>query len=316
MDGKISCNIDVPMVSARGTIFASLNKQDLIGLGHQITYYAKSPVVVSQAFDGSGQFIILTFDTDVDTRGLDTCNKILSDVSKLGTNTKCTWISGKQLKIVLPSDATVLTGDTLSLMKGIRAARQVYGKEASTGPNPVSLPMTVPPPVISIEGPEEVGSCQTKVSYMVSISKGLGSRPFKSIVWSLNKDGVRYDSAFNVMEFSTQLTELGVYEVNITVTNFLTIASTTAINVTKTNQTKPIAILDTDLEKSTEGLPIIRLNKGSCICQYFFEPELSLNTDQKWATPICHDVVQGGVYESKGIISWLQYRADGDGWDT
>ena len=160
-----------------------------------------APVMISSQFSNSGQAVLITFDSETDSGGINDviwpCSSLFSFSSATGTF--CTWTNTTTVSVSFgvisnfAADTILITvGSEVTLLKGLLRPF-CKGDAITCSLNPTSTLQTVitqapqipSAPVVILNAPLFLGSC-ANLSLDATASYGNGGRPYRSIAWNVS----------------------------------------------------------------------------------------------------------------------------------
>ena len=192
-----------------------------------------APVLVSAVLSNSLLQIEVKFDTNVSPSGSSDfiCGSVFSGstVGKFGEGASCSWVKSNAISVRLGQGATMVTGDSISLLPTNGIRRCPTSSNTAQGSVVLQAPVQAVTPVAVLSGPSTIGVCDNLV-LDASLSSGLGGRP-GSFSWSVSGDNSAaildgVDTLTSVATISASTLAAGeTYTFTLVVTNFLGIAS-------------------------------------------------------------------------------------------
>jgi hypothetical protein len=229
-----------------------------------------SPSLVSVAFNPAGSRIVVTFDQPTNCAGaaittnavwpryLTSCFTLIdptSDYFVFGSTFGCLWSSESTFEIVLGRGAMIMPTPIMpfdiTLLGNIIAHRDQLSQKWNGGTYPVSAPSTTTLPIVTLVGPNELGSC-SDLELDASQVTGVGRTTWMIMTWNVSltypsgasiaaqnglaslRDHIFNEGSVRSMIIpASYLTVDTVYSFSVTVTNWLMATSLPSVRMVR-----------------------------------------------------------------------------------
>ncbi|OMJ85287.1 hypothetical protein SteCoe_13456 [Stentor coeruleus] len=208
--------------------------------------YLRSSDIQTSLFDSIFSSITITFSSDLDTSSSIICSSILTDTSKLGQGSVCSFPSKNTLKIILGLGWTITENDSLYIFptKLLRSSGDYVFSYETLIINPKYTSQPYQPTAV-ITGPSIVSVDCNSVSfeYFSSKSSGISSDTF-SYMWTSSMFSEPFTTSF-ITIFTSDIPSVDSFELFMTITDVFN-NTNTAILIIEVISTKTLTVsLDT-----------------------------------------------------------------------